>query len=85
VTHGLCEFLDGVYVLCSCPEHKVLLTDNGKEEGGEEGGIERVNGVCGVFVEQPEIVCAARVWDSGVSGMVHDLSVRSGSASSRLG
>lgn len=27
-THGLCEFLNRVDVLCSCSEHKVLLADD---------------------------------------------------------
>ena len=30
MTYGLCEFLDGMNVLCSCSEHKVFLTDNGE-------------------------------------------------------
>jgi hypothetical protein len=72
VTHGLCKFLDRVYVLYSCSKHEVFLANNGEQEGSEEGGIERVDGIDEIFVEYVEIVCATRVWDPGLSGIVHD-------------
>lgn len=49
----------------------MLLANNGEQEGGEEGLIEEVDGFRYVFVEQLEIVCAARIWEPGVSGIVH--------------
>lgn len=60
-----------MYVLRSCSEHEVFLADNGKQEGGEEGLVEGVDGVGYMFVEQREVVRATRVWDAGVSGIVH--------------
>lgn len=71
MTHGLCEFLDGMYVFYSCSEHQVFLADNGEQEGGEEGVVEGVDGFRDMFIEQLEVVCATRVGDSGVSGIIH--------------
>jgi hypothetical protein len=48
----------------------VLLADNGEQEGGKEGVVERVDGIGYMLVEQLEIVRATGVWDPGLSGGV---------------